>query len=99
MVPDMENATAATDLSLEPSLGGLEQRVQKLEEAVVYLQNTQVLEDRIIDRLSRRDDAARAAEQFTPEQPRPEPPPSYSAGPVVTTPPWLVFEMLTDLKN
>jgi hypothetical protein len=94
----MEAAAETTDLSLGPSLSALEQRVQKLEETVGALQNTKILEERIVDRLSRREEAARAAEQFTPAH-APSEPTVYSLGPTVTASAWIVFELITDIKN
>jgi hypothetical protein len=100
-----ENIAGNTHLSLDPdlSLATLEQRVQKLEERVVVLQDTNMLEERIVERLTQRLESTPApAEQITKEPPRLEPERQYFPAaplPHLSAAPWILFDVLKDLKN
>ncbi len=65
-------------------LDHLEMRVRRLEETVAQLQDTQALEERVVERVASR---ARPVAEPAPAAPRPEPPrPAETAPPVVATP-------------
>lgn len=103
----IRDSTGMTDMSLDlETLLTLEQRVQQLEQTVVALQDTQVIEDRIVARLSTRALPA-AQQQYTAQPPpAPAPPPSplpeYAFAPTpvkVAAQAWLVVEMWRDFKS
>jgi hypothetical protein len=124
---DAPEGAAAPD-ALAPPADALEQRVQRLEDAVAALQDTRPLEDRVVERLSERlgikpparEPAPRepppahapafehmiSAERRTPPSPDglpapaapPLPPPPAPAPPLLTRYPWLLFDLLGELR-
>lgn len=96
----MENVSEATEATAEAVLHALEQRVHKLEQMVVVLQNTQVLEERIVERLSRKPEVTRV-EQVVSAPPLATlyPVALPSASPSAAKPRWIVLELMADLKS
>jgi|SRR5581483_1750099 len=79
--------------------GSLEQRVHRLEEAVAGLQDTQVLEDRIVARLEVRLGKG-DAEHIRAHEPPPSPPPRDVDGdsrPLALKPGWLLFDIIAEV--
>jgi hypothetical protein len=101
-----------------PLAQSLEQRVQRLEDAVAALQDTRPLEDRVVERVSgllgitppKREPEPRAEHMVTAERRTAPPPgdglsaqetlplPPPPASPLITRHPWLLFDLLGDLR-
>lgn len=102
MLEENESADGQNQMTLSvDDIESLRLRVQRLEETVAALQNTQEIETRIVERLTQKP---------APEPDKPEPPvasvlvrpPTPPPTPVVVTAPeesgWLLFDAVADLK-
>jgi hypothetical protein len=85
----------------------LEERVRRLEDAVASLQDTRPLEDRLAERVAARLQSGEAlADKVVESRPAPPPvsapiapPPAPLPGLAYERPPWLVFDVLAELRT
>jgi hypothetical protein len=99
-----------------PSDGdALRERIQRLEDAIASIQDTRLLEDRLVERLSERlqrpapalpaEKASQHVREAEPRAPvavpfRAERPPRYEPfTPPVTRSPWLIFEIYSEVRT
>jgi hypothetical protein len=102
-----DDAVAASHEPAGWPAGTLEQRVQRLEDAVASLQDTGPLEERVTQRVTERlQGRVPPAEQITRSRPplagKPPPatvpPAAVPPGPQVVRQPWLLFDVLAELR-
>jgi hypothetical protein len=115
--PEPPEGAAGADAPGHPA-ESLEQRVQRLEDAVAALQDTRPLEDRVIERVSeqlgitvpRREPDPRTEHMITAERRTAAPPadgvstqetpplPPQGTSPLIARHPWLLFDLLGELR-